>query len=269
MNSAMIYESTKLLSTIHATGIYTMRQRFIFFFLLIPFFSFGQLAIPELWGTRIHDEAKVLSASFINQLELQLKAHEDSTSNQIAVLVVPSLNGEAIEDYTLRVAEKWQLGKKKNDNGVLLFIAVNDRKARIEVGYGLEGPLPDAVCNQIIRNELAPYFRQENYEGGIKASTDAIIKAIAGEYKADAGPVKRRGKGGSFYTTIIIFIIIFVLSRIFGNRNNRGGGWTSGTGWYGGGWSGRTGGGGWSGGGGGGFSGGGGGFGGGGSSGSW
>lgn len=244
-----------------------MKTRISFLFVLLPFLTFGQLAVPELWGTRVHDEAKVLSAAFISQLEQLLKAHEDSTSNQIALLIVPSLEGEVLEEYTLRVAEAWKLGTEKNDNGVLLFIAISDRKARIEVGEGLEGPLPDAVCNQIIRSELAPYFRQDNYEGGVLASVNAIINAIKGEYHADAPPVKkRRTRGGSFMGVLIIFIIIILISNIR-RRGGRGGGWSSGTGWYGGGFSGRGGGGGWSGGGG--FSGGGGGFSGGGSSGSW
>lgn len=216
---------------------------------------------------RVHDEAKVLSPAFVTQLEQALKAHEDSTSNQIAVLLVPSLGDEVIEEYTLRVAEAWKLGQANNDNGVLLFIAINDRKVRIEVGEGLEGPLPDAVCNQIIRNELAPYFRQDNYEGGVGAAITAIIKAIGGEYVADSEPVSKKGtRGGSFIGTLIILIIIIIVSN-FRNRGGRGGGWSSGAGWYGGGFSGRSGGGGWSGGGG--FSGGGGGFSGGGSSGSW
>jgi uncharacterized protein len=252
---------------IHSFSI-NMKKQLLILILVFPLVAHGQLAIPELWGTRIHDEAKVLSQPFIDQLELQLKTHEDSTSNQIAVLVVPSLQGEAIEDYTLRVAEKWQLGKKGNDNGVLLFIAINDRKARIEVGYGLEGVLPDAICNQIIRNELAPYFRQDNYEAGIAATVNAIIKAIGGEYKAEVVNVQRRKtRGGSFLSTLIILIIIIIIS-IRRNKGNRGGGggFIAGTGMLGG-WSGRSGGGGWSGGGG--FSGGGGGFGGGGSSGSW
>jgi uncharacterized protein len=180
-------------------------------------------------------------------------------------LIVPSLEGEAMEDYTLRVAEKWKLGQAKNDNGVLLFIAINDRKARIEVGEGLEGPLPDAICNQIIRNELAPYFRQDNYEGGVLASVNAITKAIAGEYQAVNVPVqKRRTRGGSLMSSLVILIIIIVISA-FRNRGGRGGGFYGG-GWYGGGFGGRGGGGGF---GGGGFSGGGGGFSGGGSSGSW
>jgi uncharacterized protein len=242
-----------------------MKKFIIVVILSIPFVVHAQLAIPELWGTRVHDEAKVLSGPFVAQLEQVLKTHEDSTSNQIAVLIVPSLQGEAMEDYTLRVAEKWKLGQAKNDNGVLLFIAINDRKARIEVGEGLEGPLPDAICNQIIRNELAPYFRQDNYEGGVLASVNAITKAIAGEYQAVNVPVqKRRTRGGSLMSSLVILIIIIVISA-FRNRGGRGGGFYGG-GWYGGGFGGRGGGGGF---GGGGFSGGGGGFSGGGSSGSW
>jgi uncharacterized protein len=242
-----------------------MKKFVLILVICLPFSLRAQLAIPELWGTRIHDEAKVLSGPFVSQLEQILKTHEDSTSNQIAVLIVPSLNGEIMEEYTLRVSEKWQLGQKERDNGVLLFIAIGDRKARIEVGEGLEGPLPDAVCNQIIRNELAPYFRQDNYEGGVLASVNAITKAIAGEYEAVSAPVqKRRTRGGSLMSTLVILIIIIVISSIR-NRGGRGGGFYGG-GWYGGGF-GRSGGGGWSGGGG--FSGGGGGFSGGGSSGSW
>lgn len=243
-----------------------MKKNFIFLALILPIFSYAQLAVPELWGMRVHDEAKVLSPAFVSQLEHTLKTHEDSTSNQIAVLIVPSLGDEIIEEYTLKVAEAWKLGQENKDNGVLLFIAINDRKVRIEVGEGLEGPLPDAVCNQIIRNELAPYFRQDNYEGGVNAAITSIIKAIAGEYVADAAPTgKKRTRGGSFMGTLIILIVIIIISSMR-NRGGRGGGWSSGTGWYGGGFSGRSGGG-WSGGGG--FSGGGGGFSGGGSSGSW
>lgn len=243
-----------------------MKKLIILNLLFLPLLSLAQLPVPELWGIRVHDEAKVLSPVFVNQLEQQLKQFEDSTSNQIAILIVPSLQGEVIEEYTLKVLKDWKLGTEKNDNGVLLFIAINDRKARIEVGYGLEGPLPDAIASQIIRNELAPYFRQDNYEGGVQAATNAILKAIAGEYHADSTPVrKRRTRGGSFLGTLIVLIVVIIISRIR-NRGNRGGGWSSGAGWYGGFGSRGGGGGGF---GGGGFSGGGGGFGGGGSSGSW
>lgn len=247
-----------------------MKKNVLFLALLFPLLASAQLKIPELWGTPVHDEANLLQPAFVSQLEQQLKLYEDSTSNQIAILIIPSLQDVPLEDYTHRVAEEWKLGQAEKDNGVLLFIAKNDRKVRIEVGEGLEGVLPDAVSNQIIRNELAPHFRQDNYEQGVQAAVNAIIQAIGGEYKAEQGPVtSRKGRKGSFWGTLIILAIVILLSRITGGGrgNYRRGGWSSGAGWYGGGFYGRGGGGG--GGFGGGFSGGGGGFSGGGSSGSW
>lgn len=244
-----------------------MKKIILLLLLLFPLLSSAQVQIPELWGTRIHDEAKMLTPAFIHEMEQQLASHEDSTSNQIAILIIPTLNDHPIEDYTLQVSEKWKLGQEEKDNGVLLFIALNDRKVRIEVGEGLEGVLPDAVANQIIRNEMAPYFRQDNYEGGIRAAVTAMIDAIGGEYAGEGATTARKGRKGSFWGTLIILAIIILISRIRGAGGNyRRGGWSSGAGWYGGGFSGRRGGGGGFGGG---FSGGGGGFSGGGSSGSW
>ncbi len=141
--------------------------------------------MPELWGQRVHDEAHVLQQSTVDQLERNLKTFEDSTSNQIAILIVQSLDGDVLEEYSLRVAEKWKLGQKEKDNGVLLLIAVDDHKMRIEVGQGLEGVLTDALSNRIIRNEMAPEFRRSDYDAGVTAGIDSIIKAIGGEYKAD------------------------------------------------------------------------------------
>jgi uncharacterized protein len=242
------------------------RNLLIILIFVLPIVAFSQPAIPELWGTRIHDEAKLLSPDFIPRLEQLMQSTEDTTSNQIGVLIIPTLDDYPIEDYTLKVAEKWKLGQKGKDNGVLLFVASDDRKVRIEVGYGLEGILPDAVCNQIIRNEIAPHFRQNDYDGGILAAVTAIQQAIKGEYQAEVQKSGgRRGRSGSIIPFLVILGIIILISRLRGGGRNRGG-WSSGSGWYGGGWGGGGGG---FGGGGGGFSGGGGGFGGGGSSGSW
>lgn len=147
--------------------------------------TYGQKEVPELWGLHVHDEAKVLSHETADLLESQLIKYKDSTSNEIAILIVPSLDGEVLEQYSLRVAEKWKLGDKDKDNGVLLLIAVEDHKMRIEVGYGLEGVLTDALCNRIIRNEIAPAFRKDDYDGGVTAAIDAIKKGIGGEYTAE------------------------------------------------------------------------------------
>lgn len=242
-----------------------MKRAFLFLFLLSCSCALAQVAVPEFWSLRVEDQANILSPQFENRLDLLLKQYEDSTSNQIVVLTVPALGDVPIEDFSLRVAEKLKAGQADKDNGVLLLIAKNDRKVRIEVGEGLEGVLPDAICNQIIRNEIAPNFRQENYERGILAAVVAMTKAIGGEYQADHAPVAKRGRrGGSLWGTLIILAIIILISRIRGGGRGYYGrrGWSSGTGWYGGG--GRGGGFG-----GGGFSGGGGGFSGGGSSGSW
>jgi len=240
--------------------------------LFLSFLSFAvpvlaQKEIPELWGHRVHDEAKVLSQQTIDNLEQTLKIFEDSTSNQLAILIIPSLDGEVIETYSLRAAEKWKLGTKNNDNGAILVVAINDRKMRIEVGQGLEGPLPDAICNRIIRNEMAPNFLRGDYDAGITAAMTAIMQAIKGEYKAVDQPRRREGKGSAFLTILIILVII-ILRSITNIRGGGGSGWSAGAGWMIGsalgssrGWGG--------GGGGGGFSGGGGSFGGGGSSGSW
>jgi uncharacterized protein len=154
-------------------------------FLLFVTNAYSQKAIPELWGLHVHDEAKVLKHETIDQLEKQLIAYEDSTSNQVAILIIPALDGELLEEYSLRVAEKWQLGQKSKDNGVLLLIAVDDHKMRIEVGQGLEGVLTDAQSSRIIRNEMAPAFRRNDYDAGVIAGVDGIIKTIAGEYSAD------------------------------------------------------------------------------------
>lgn len=171
------------------------------------FLSFAQKAVPELWSQRVHDEAKVLSASVVDQLELQLKEYEDSTSNQIAILIISSLDGDVLEDYSLRVAEKWQLGSKKNDNGVLLLIAVDDHKMRIEVGQGLEGVLTDAHSNRIIRNEMAPDFRRGDYDAGVKAAVNSMIKAIGGEYSAEDAVEENTLLGRIIFGLLTSFIL--------------------------------------------------------------
>lgn len=227
----------------------------------------AQRDVPPLDNHRVHDDAGVLSPSTVAHLEQSLREFEDSTSNQIAILIFSSLEGESIDQFGIRVGDEWKLGTKGNDNGAILLVAVNDRKVRIEVGQGLEGPLPDAVCNRIIRNEMAPSFRRGDYDGGVLSAIDAIRKAIKGEYKGTGPRKSRRGLPAGF----IVLVIIIILAMRRGNRGGRGGRWSAGTGFLLGsalGSMGRGGGGGggW---GGGGFSGGGGSFGGGGSSGSW
>jgi len=186
--------------------------------LLILWSQCGEAAVqkplPELWGMHVHDDAKVLTQGTIDKLEGKLRVYEDSTSNQIAVLIISTLDEESLEDYSLRVAEKWKLGQKGKDNGVLLLIAVEDHKMRIETGYGLEGVLTDAICAQIIRNELAPNFRKDDYDAGVTAGVQAIISAIGGEYTADSLHEDMTGDLG-VKERILIGMFIFGILGVF------------------------------------------------------
>jgi uncharacterized protein len=240
-------------------------------FLLFSFSAYSQPDIPPQGGFWVHDEANVLSPQSKGRLESIIQAEYDSTSNQIGILIIPSLDGGSLEEYSLRVAEGWKIGNRDKDNGVLLLIVIQDRLMRIETGYGLEGALTDAMASRIIRNEIAPHFRSGDYEAGVEAGLVGIIQAISGEYQnEDPQPQTRHSKKFPLSTIVIIIIILILASR---GRRGGGGGrhWSGGRGWIGpiggigssGSWG--SGGGGF----GGGSFGGGGGFGGGGSSGSW
>ena len=141
------------------------------------------LDVPPLTG-RVVDLAHVLPPNTVESLTARLKAHEETTSNQVTVLVLPSLEEEPLESFSHRVATTWKLGQKGTDNGVLLLVAMKERKIRIEVGYGLEGALTDARSAQIIRSEIVPRFRAGDAPGGVTAGIDAILKTIEGTYQA-------------------------------------------------------------------------------------
>lgn len=157
----------------------------VFQFFLSVFFlaiSFGFTAeIPYLTG-RVNDNAQILSSETVQSLTAMLKSHEEKTGNQIAILTIHSLEGENIEDYAFRVFNEWKLGQKEKDNGILIVVAPNDRRMRIEVGYGLETILPDGKAGQIIRNIMTPRFRQGDYNGGIQEATRAIVEVLEGRH---------------------------------------------------------------------------------------
>jgi uncharacterized protein len=140
--------------------------------------------VPYLSG-RVNDVDGILSHDAHNEIEALLKSHEDSTSNQVVVLMIHSLEGESIEEYANRVANAWKLGQKEKDNGVLLVVAKDDRKLRIEVGRGLEGDLTDLICGSIIRHVITPRFRDGDYDTGVRDGVLAIIAAIRGSYSAE------------------------------------------------------------------------------------
>ncbi len=223
----------------------------------------------------VTDKTGTLNSSQMKSLEQKLAAFEKETSNQVVVWMEPSLDGNSVEDRSYEIAEQNGIGQKSKNNGVLLYIAKNDRKLRIEVGYGLEGALTDALCSQIIRKEITPQFKSGNFYQGINAGVDAIILATKGEYTAEKESSKDEPFGELCCVPfpVIVFLIIFlfvflipIFNRIFGRSKGKS---SSSNWWYTGGsgssWSSGSSSG-WSGGG---FSGGGGSFGGGGSSGSW
>ncbi|MEX5214177.1 MAG: TPM domain-containing protein [Nitrospiraceae bacterium] len=158
------------------------------------------LEVPSLTG-RIVDLAGVLPTQTISNLTVALKAHEETTGNQVAVLILPSLEGTPLEPYAHQVITTWKLGQKGMDNGALLLVAIKDRKIRIEVGYGLEGTLTDIRSAQIIRNEIVPRFQAGDLAGGITAGVEAILKTIEGTYAAPHRP-QRPAESGEFSTTL-------------------------------------------------------------------
>lgn len=243
-------------------------MKILFFWLIVSLsFAFAEPEIPFL-KNRITDFTGTLTSSQINDLEVRMKTYEDTTSNQIVVLILNTLDDHPIEDYSIQVVEKNKIGQKDKNNGLLLLIVKNDRDIRIEVGYGLEGVVTDALSSSIIRNIITPYFKSGNYYEGIFAGIKTLQDAIAGEYQADE---ELNSPELSLIPFIIFLLIIFTIVPIIQRATRKGwkynnGGWNSGSR---GGWGGFGGFGGSGGFGGGGFSGGGGSFGGGGASGSW
>lgn len=243
--------------------------------LLMPLTILSQDVPPKPNPPRlVNDFAGVLSVEQVSALEKKLVAYDDTTSNQLVVVLVKSLNDYPIEEYSTKLFREWQIGNKEHNNGLLILAAIDDHKLRIETGYGLEGAIPDITANQIITNDIVPAFRRENYYEGLNAATNSIIAAAAGEYKAPENYAGRGNKKIPFKTILIIIVLIIIFAARSG-RGGRGGGFMSRRGFGpllfpGGGFgSGGFGGGGWSGGGGG-FGGfGGGSSGGGGASGSW
>ncbi len=269
-----------------------------FLLLLVAFAAWAQVAVPDP-SRRVTDLTATLTAGQVDALESRLAAFEAERGSQIAVLIVPTTQPEEIEPFGIRVAEQWKVGRAKLDDGVIVIVAKDDRKLRLEVGYGLEGPIPDAIAKRVIAETITPYFRAGDYYGGIDAGVTQLMRLIEGEQlppprsmeagqsedsfflvivggvvagwllsvlmsRPAAGGIAALGSGvvGALLiglTPVLFFIAIFVFIAVVGGFRH-GGGWTSGGGSWGGGGGGR---------GGGSWGGGGGGFGGGGASGSW
>ena len=224
---------------------------------------------PALTG-RVVDDANILSSDTKAGLTQKLAALEQKTSRQLVVVTVPSLGGYEISDYGYQLGRAWGIGQAKLNNGILFIVAPNEHKTRIEVGYGLEPIVTDALSSVIIQTQVLPRFRSGDFNGGVQAGADALIQQLSLETSeaerraAAAAQQQRPDRGGSGLAGLLVILFIFIaIARVFGGwgllpfllmGGGRGGGWSGGGG---GGWSG------------GGFGGGGGSFGGGGSSGSW
>jgi uncharacterized protein len=238
--------------------------------------AFADEVIPPAPAQYFNDYAQVVSSATASQLNQTLENFERQSSAQIVVAVFPKMQSDSsIEDYTVRVARDWKVGQKDKNNGAVLFVFVEDHKVYLQVGYGLEGVLPDALCKRIISEQITPRFKAGDFDGGLTAGVQSIISATKGEYKGTGATVadRRASHGSSSPLFSLGFIVLIIVIIIF----TRGSGmflpWLllsssgSSRGWGGGGFSGGSSGGGF--GGGGGFSGGGGSFGGGGAGGSW
>ena len=239
-------------------------------------------SLPQLTG-RVVDDAHLLQPAEVGALDAKLAALETQSRRQMVVVTVPSLGGEDIQDYGVKLGRAWGIGDKKLNDGLVMIVAPTERKVGIEVGYGLEGIVTDAIAGLIIRHDMTPRFKSGDYAGGINAGVDNLIAQLRlpdDEARAVAAQAKvryAREQGPHFDAGSVVFIIIFLLFFVLpflrllrgGGRRYGGGVMILPMGGFGGGWGGGGGGGDWGGGGGGGLSGGGGSFGGGGASGGW
>jgi uncharacterized protein len=267
-----------------------MRKTLSFLVLLLALAQLAPAQIEKVIPAKpvpprlVVDKTGTLAPDQAQALETKLTAYDDSTSNQIAVVIIPTTGDYDISDVAYQLGRNWGVGNKGFNNGVVVLIAKNDRKVFIATGYGLEGAIPDITAKQIVENEIVPNFRGNDYYRGIDNGTDALMRAAAGEYTAPEG-YRNRGGGdddsllGLFFLAFFIFLIIMMIIKSKGGGGGDGGAFMSRRGYRN--WSGPTtvwfppigggGGSGWSGGGGGGGFGGfgGGSFGGGGAGGSW
>jgi uncharacterized protein len=183
----------------------------------------AELAVPPL-KARITDLTGSLSAGELATLESELRAFEQSKGSQIAVLMLPSTQPETIEQYSLRVAERWKIGRARTDDGVILIIAKNDQRLRIEVGYGLEGAIPDVVAKRVIREVIAPHLLANDFYGGIRDGTRTLMNLIGGE---KLPPPRTQASTADDYQSLFVILLIVVvvaggvlkaiLGRLFGS----------------------------------------------------
>ncbi len=188
---------------------------------LCAFYAFSQ-ELPAKPSTLITDYTNTLSENDKQSLESKLVAFDDSTSSQIAVLIIRSVGQYDINDYAQKVGRSWGIGQKGKNNGVLLLVALGDRKVSIQTGYGLEGGIPDVITHEIIQNDIVPRFRSNDYYGGINAAVDDLMRYAKGEYKSDkkAQQAHKNIHPGNIFALIVIVIIILII--VFRGRGGGG-----------------------------------------------
>ena len=192
-------------------------KKILWFYLLFIFCSVpaAALEVPPLQGY-VNDYAGMISPEAKAKLENDLRAFEQSDSTQVVILTVPSLEGEDLEGFSIRVATTWKIGQKNKDNGILLLVAKQERKVRIEVGKGLEGVLTDLLSGRIIDLVIKPNFKRGDYSGGLIAGVSAVIDATRGEFKAAARPTAGPDQGAPSFITLLIFLgILYFFLRSF------------------------------------------------------
>lgn len=176
---------------------------------------------PTQWFT---DRAGLVSAADAEALNRKLAAFEQQSGAQFIIYVFPSLEGEAVEDFTIRAVERWKVGQRKYDNGLVLFVFVKERKIRVEVGYGLEGTITDAFSSRVIREVMAPHFQQGDWAGGLNAGADALMAQIR-KGEAPVEPFRRTGQGqqpatpGAVMFLILLFVLIFFILPMLSRRH--------------------------------------------------
>ena len=212
-----------------------MRRLFVIVGLLWCFCLAAAEVIPPAPARYFNDYANVVSPTTASRLNQTLEDFEKQTSSQILVVVYPKMQSDSsIDDYTVRVFRAWKVGQKVKNNGAVLFVFVQDRKLFIQVGYGLEGVLPDARCKQIIENVITPRFKQGDYDGGLSAGVAAMIAAAKGEYVGTGQTVNESNHGGGSFLArhwllFLIIFLLFVFSSSRGRRSGLGTGWVVGS----------------------------------------
>ncbi len=205
-----------------------MRFRWAKQLLLLALFLTGsmiqaqEIPNPASPARLVNDFAGIFNRMELNKLESMLVAYDDSTSTQITVVTVSSLGGMEIADYANRLFEKWGLGQKDKNNGLLILLAIEEREVRIEVGYGLEDRITDALSRRIIEQDMVPRFRQGDYAGGIYAASKRVIEVLEGAYQADGKEGEPAGGNLVFAVLLIILIIVVVSARNGGGNNYTG-----------------------------------------------